>query len=190
MSHFIRNFYLMVAAILWIMLQGCSPQQSESEKTDHTETEQEVTDTRASPLRKAEGKINGKDIQIQYGSPAVKERVIWGDLQPYGEVWRTGANEATYVDLSEDVKVEGQPLAAGRYSLFTIPREKGPWTVIFNAEWDLEHGHYQYKEENDVLRVNVEPEWSDSSQERLSIDIVDEGIIVKWEKLKLPISIE
>jgi hypothetical protein len=190
MSHFISNFYLIVAAFLWIFLQGSSQQQSDTVETTENEVEEEVSDTRASPLRKAEGKINGKDVQIQYGSPAVKDRVIWGDLQPYDEVWRTGANEATYVDFSEAVTVEGQPLAAGKYSVFTIPRENGPWTLIFYSVWDLEHGHYQYKEENDVIRVDVQPEWRDSSQERLSIDIVNDGLVINWEKLKLPVAIE
>mgnify|MGYP006192822033 CR=1 FL=1 len=79
----------------------------------------------------AEGQVAGKSIKVQYGSPAVKSRTIWGDLVPYNVVWRTGANEATYIDLAEAVTVEGIALAAGKYSIFTIPKESGSWTVIF-----------------------------------------------------------
>ena len=145
---------------------------------------------KASPLRSVQGKIGTVAVAVQYGSPAVRDRVIWGDLLPYDEVWRTGANEATFVEFAEDVTVEGEKLETGKYSLFTIPKEQGDWTVIFNSEWDLQHGHYQYKEENDVLRVNISPRWEETSQENLTISIEDYGLLVRWEKLSLPIRIE
>ncbi|OYX16141.1 MAG: hypothetical protein B7Z16_12075, partial [Algoriphagus sp. 32-45-6] len=88
-----------------------------------------------------------------------------------------------------DITVEGKNLPAGKYSLFTIPKESGPWTVIFNSEWDLEHGHFQYDEKNDVLRVESVPTWESTSSERLSIEIESPGIVIRWEKLKLPITI-
>ncbi|MFN3803124.1 DUF2911 domain-containing protein, partial [Belliella pelovolcani] len=99
------------------------------------------------------------------------------------------ANEATWVEFATDITVEGSVLPAGKYSLFTIPRASGKWTVIFNSEWDLEHGHFQYKEENDVLRVESTPTFVEESQEQLSISIESPGIVVKWEKLVLPIVI-
>jgi|SRR5690554_5166764 len=176
---------LLVATIF--SLYGCSGKNS-----DHAEggaAEDASGQELASPLRTSEGKIGDVEVNIQYGSPSVRERVIWGGLEPYDEVWRTGANEATFVEFSDDVTVEGKELEAGKYSLFTIPRENGPWVVIFNSEWDLEHGHYQYKESNDVLRVEVEPQWEASSQESLSVTVEDEGIVVRWEKLKLPIQV-
>ncbi|MDX1702488.1 MAG: DUF2911 domain-containing protein, partial [Melioribacteraceae bacterium] len=70
-------------------------------------------------------------VMINYGSPGVKERSIWGGLVPYGEVWRTGANEATTIEFDSDVFIEGNKVAAGKYSLFTIPGED-KWTVILN----------------------------------------------------------
>lgn len=180
----------MIFFVAIAILISCGEKKVESDEVVTEDVAEEAVDNRASPLRKVEGKIGDKTVKLQYGSPAVKDRVIWGDLVPYNEVWRTGANEATNLEFSEDLTVEGQRLPAGRYSLFTIPKENGPWTVIFNSEWDLEHGHYQYKEENDVLRVTAEPSWENESQERLSIEIVSEGLLVKWEKLKLPIRIE
>lgn len=177
---------IFIASIAFTL--GCGEQKSTSEQVvDSTETEEKVVETRASPLRQAEGKVGNKTLKVQYGSPAVKGRAIWGDLVPYSEVWRTGANEATFIESSEDLVVEGQPLKAGKYSLFTIPMESGDWTVIFNSEWDLEHGHFQYKEENDVLRVTSTPQWVNENQEWLSIQVTSGGLVVEWEKLKLPI---
>jgi hypothetical protein len=163
---------------------------SESEAMSQNETEKPATEQRKSPLRTLEGEIGGKKLSLQYGAPSVRERVIWGDIAPYDQVWRTGANEATFVEFTDDVQVEGKTLKAGRYSLFTIPKEKGKWTVIFNSEWDLEHGHFQYKQENDVLRVESMPTWADQSQEQLTIAIESPGIVVRWEKLVLPIEIK
>ncbi|TXE08753.1 DUF2911 domain-containing protein [Algoriphagus aquimarinus] len=180
-------------AMIALAFASCSEsktsESSESEVAAETKEAAEAVESRPSPLMVKEGQIAGKAFKVQYGSPAVKGRELWGDLVPYNVVWRTGANEASYVDLSEDMTVEGKKLPAGKYSLFTIPKETGPWTVIFNSEWDLEHGHFQYDEKNDVLRVEVNPVWEESNQEGLVMDISNPGLIIRWEKLKLPISI-
>lgn len=183
---------LAVFAAGTMLFFGCGAEKT-TETTESEETSMEegpAAESRPSPLRNLEGTAGNSKLVIQYGAPSVKGRVIWGDLVPYNEVWRTGANESTYVDFSSDVTVEGKVLPAGRYSLFTIPKASGNWTVIFNSEWDLEHGHFQYKEENDVLRVESTPQWENESQEQLSIAIESPGIVVRWEKLKLPIVIQ
>src|SRR4051812_3645735 len=87
--------------------------------------------TLASPRDTVMGKVDDVVVTVNYGSPSVKGRKIWGRLVPYNQVWRTGANEATTFSVSKDVLVEGKPLAAGTYGLFTIPGEND-WTVIFN----------------------------------------------------------
>ncbi|WP_425639542.1 DUF2911 domain-containing protein [Algoriphagus yeomjeoni] len=184
---------ILAAAFIAIVFASCSePKTTESSESEVAEEAMEAAtaeDARPSPLMVKEGQIAGKAFKVQYGSPAVKGRELWGDLVPYNVVWRTGANEASYVDLAEDMTVEGKKLAAGKYSLFTIPKETGPWTVIFNSDWDLEHGHFQYDEKNDVLRVEVNPVWEDSIEESLSMEIENPGIVIRWEKLKLPITI-
>lgn len=184
---------ILSTAVITLVLASCSePKTSESAESEvavETKEAAETAESRPSPLTLKEGQIAGKTFKVQYGSPAVKGRELWGDLVPYNVVWRTGANEASYVDLAEDMTVEGKKLAAGKYSLFTIPKETGPWTVIFNSEWDLEHGHFQYDEKNDVLRVEATPVWEETSQESLSMEIESPGIVIRWEKLMLPISI-
>jgi hypothetical protein len=94
-------------------------------------------------------------ITLNYSRPNVKGRKIFGGLEPYGTVWRTGANSATMISFTEPVKIDGKELPAGDYGLFTIPG-KDEWTVIFNKgakQW----GAYEYKEAEDVLRVKVKP---------------------------------
>ncbi|SFB31002.1 DUF2911 domain-containing protein [Algoriphagus aquimarinus] len=184
---------ILATAVIAMAFASCgeskTSESSESEVAAETKEAAEASESRPSPLMVKEGQISGKAFKVQYGSPAVKGRELWGDLVPYNVVWRTGANEASYVVLSEDMTVEGKKLPAGKYSLFTIPKETGPWTVIFNSEWDLEHGHFQYDEKNDVLRVDVNPVWEESNQEGLMMDIKSPGLVIRWEKLKLPITI-
>ncbi|MDR7130514.1 hypothetical protein J2X69_002870 [Algoriphagus sp. 4150] len=184
---------ILSAAIIAMAFTSCNEskvsESSESEVAAETKQVAAKVESRPSPLMEKSGQIAGKAFKVQYGSPAVKGRELWGDLVPYNVVWRTGANEASHVELAEDMTVEGRKLPSGKYSLFTIPKETGPWTVIFNSEWDLEHGHFQYDEKNDVLRVEVNPVWEESNQESLSMEIESPGIVIRWEKLKLPITI-
>lgn len=141
---------------------------------------------RASKNGKAEGSIDSVEVTLEYGQPNVKSRAIWGGLVPYDEVWRTGANEATTISISEDVLVEGKELAAGTYGLFTIPGES-EWVVIFNKvseQW----GSMKYDEGEDVLRVTVEPEAAEFVE---TMDFVVDGsdIVLRWEKLAVPVTI-
>lgn len=186
------NFWLILLTYGFFL--ACQPKSAETgnESSDNqsTSVESSSEDQRPSPIEIRQGQINGKNISVHYGSPSVKGRTIWGDLVPYNVVWRTGANEATYVDIPQEVNINGKTLPAGKYSLFTIPKENGAWTVIFNSDWELEHGHFQYNDKNDILRMEVMPIWDSSSTERLSIEVESPGLVIRWEKLKLPIAIQ
>ena len=132
------------------------------------------------------------DVTINYSRPGVKGRVIWGDLVPYDKVWRTGANEATSITFSTDVKVNGQPLPAGTYSFHTIPT-KGDWTVIFNKKAD-QWGSYSYDEKEDALRIQVKAqpheltEWMEFSLPDIAVDKAT--VALDWEKLRVPFEIQ
>jgi hypothetical protein len=131
------------------------------------------------------------DITIKYSRPGVKSRAIWGALVPYGQVWRTGANEATTIAFSDDVTVEGQKLAKGTYSLHTIPGAD-QWTIIFNSVAD-QWGSYSYDATKDVLRVNVKPQTGEY-REWLTFDIPDlttdtAKIAIRWEKIVVPFTV-
>jgi DUF2911 family protein len=147
---------------------------------------------RVSPKTTVSQSIGLTDFTVSYSRPGVKGRVIWGELVPYDKPWRTGANEATSFTTNDDVIVEGQKLAAGTYSFFTIPG-KEQWTVVFNKEKDL-WGAFAYKPEQDVLRVTVKPqpaehqEWMRIDFENLTPSSGD--LVVRWEKLAIPVKVQ
>lgn len=142
---------------------------------------------RPSPQREVKAIVSGAvTVEIKYSSPAVKGRKVWGDLVPYGEVWRTGANEATTFEISRDILLNGQRLPAGKYALFTIPGEK-TWTLIFNKE-SSQWGAYNYKESMDALRVtNIKPKKASVFSERLEFTVSPKGkATIVWENLSIP----
>lgn len=142
----------------------------------------------ASPRDSATGKVGQASISMNYGSPSVKGRVIWGDLVPYNKVWRAGANEATTFTTDKDILVEGKSLAKGTYGFFVIPTEKD-WIIIFNKD-AKQWGAYEYKQSEDVLRVTVQPKKSPILTERLIYKVYAGGISLIWENLEVPISIK
>ncbi len=147
----------------------------------------------ASPAATATGKVHGATITIDYSSPGVKGRKIWGELVPYDKVWRAGANKATVFQTDKDIKVEGKSLPAGKYSLYAIPGEK-EWTIIFNSEtgqWGIKRdGSTTEDPAKDVVRVNVKPKKSKSFNERMAYLINDDGFALVWENLEVPVKIK
>ncbi|GAA4384209.1 DUF2911 domain-containing protein [Hymenobacter koreensis] len=142
----------------------------------------------ASPPATATGKAGKANVTVKYSSPAVKGRKIWGGLEPYGKVWRAGANEATTVTFDQPVTVEGKALPAGTYSFFVIPTEQD-WTVIFNKtanQW----GAYKYDEKQDALRATVKPRKAATMNERLTYTVASPGLILRWENVELPVAIK
>src|SRR5206468_754525 len=115
---------------------------------------------RASPPDSVTGKVGGATITINYSSPSVKGRKIWGSLVPYGQIWRAGANEATIFETNKKITVEGKTLPAGRYTLFALPNEN-EWTIIFNSQtgqWGIKQtGEANLDRSKDVLTVSVKP---------------------------------
>ena len=127
-------------------------------------------------------------ISIIYGSPKVKGRKIWGEMEDYDQIWRAGANKATVIEFSEDVSIQGNPLPKGKYGLFVIPKMDEDWVVIFNREYD-QWGAFNYKKEEDVFRIKVGPRFIDHT-ESLTYDIVANGfesakVSLAWENVKL-----
>lgn len=136
---------------------------------------------RQSPPDKVSKTVGNTTITIDYSQPSVKGRTIWGELVPFGKVWRTGANEATVFEVNKDVKIEGKTLKAGKYSLFTIPGED-EWTIIFNkqtGQWGT-----QYNEGEDELRVQVKPMKAPTMTEKMTFNISEKGkVSLMWENL-------
>lgn len=147
---------------------------------------------RTSPDKGTYEQIGYTGVEITYGAPKTNGRAIWGNIVPYDKVWRAGANDATRVDFSEDVEIEGNILPRGTYSLFIIPHETEAWTVIFNADYN-QWGAFNYDEYQDVLRVEVKPK-KIPLQEKLTYTVdglsYDEGIIsMRWSDVQIDVII-
>jgi len=131
-------------------------------------------------------------VSIVYHRPNVNAREIWGKLVPYAEVWRTGANENSTFEVSNDVKINGQVLPKGKYGLHTIPN-KDEWTIIFNKvnnEW----GSFNYDQKQDALRVAVKPVKAEL-QETMSLGFENvkantADVVIAWERVKVPFTID
>jgi hypothetical protein len=124
-----------------------------------------------SPTATFSQKVGLTQVTIEYSRPSMKGRQIYGNLVPFGKLWRTGANMATKITFADDVKIAGNDLPAGTYAIFTIPN-KDEWTVIFNKNAN-QGGTGNYKESEDALRVQVKPHTISDKIETFMINIED-----------------
>ena len=140
-----------------------------------------------SPKASAEG----KGVKVNYGQPSKKGRVIFGGLEPYGKVWRAGANNATEITFEKDVKFGGKSIKAGTYTLFATPNEK-EWTIILNSELK-QWGAYKYEEikAKDVVHVTVPVKKLDNVVEQLTYRFTDKNaLVIEWDQTQVTIPIE
>lgn len=167
----ILSFSVMAAALL-VTLTACGQDKS---KRPSPPAKVSVTTT------------SGVTISIDYSQPAVKGRTIGKEIAPYGEVWRTGANEATVFEISKDVMIEDKKLKAGKYSLYSIPG-KNEWTIIFNKTWN--QWGTSYKESEDALRITVKPGKTASFTERMTFTIDTAGkVSLMWGDVQVDFSV-
>ncbi len=153
---------------------------------------QEDKSQRPSPPATATATTGDLTITIDYSSPGVKGRKVLGKLIPDGKIWRLGANEATTFEINNDVKVNGEKLAAGKYAMFST-QDGGDWTIIFNSvaeQW----GAYKYDKSKDVLRVDATPSKSDEMVERMAFAVneTNEGsadVVFNWENIEVKLEV-
>ena len=143
---------------------------------------------KVSPRENVTGKINTATISIDYGSPSVRGRKIWGALVPFDKIWRAGANEATTFETDKDLIVEGEKLPAGKYSVFIIPNEK-ECIVIFNKKSD-QWGAYNYSKDLDQLRVEVFPKKETKSAEKLLFIVKDNEVALLWDNWMIALNVK
>ncbi|HSS38489.1 MAG TPA: DUF2911 domain-containing protein [Polyangia bacterium] len=147
---------------------------------------------RPSPFAKVTQTVGYTDITVDYSSPGVKGRKIWGNVVPYDKLWRAGANQATKVTFSRDVTFAGKPVPAGTYAFFVIPT-KSAWTVILNKKADQPGTGTAYNQADDLLRVQITPKAA-PMRERLAYLVADftddkASLDLEWEKVRLAIPI-
>jgi len=178
--------YFSLTIILLLILSGCS--QPEPEEPD--------SERQKSPIAIAKTLHQPTDtyIKIVYGQPYKRDRVIFGNVVPYDQVWRTGANEATEMTTTKDIMFGGKQIEAGTYALFSIPHEDDEWTIILNdvlGQW----GAFDYDKANDVMRVKAPSMQQQKSTEAFTIQFSDieqnhTNIVMQWDRTMVKIPIE
>ena len=191
-----------MALILSMTACNSNDKETEVESTvDSTALTQEVTETETLPEKKkpksprmqSSNQINGVDVMIDYGSPYVKGRTIWGELVPFNKVWRAGANETTKLVLAAKMEINGNEIDAGTYGLLIEPKTEGDWTVIINESWDYDlHGIWGsngYDPEKDVVRFEVTPTFVDELEESLTFTVGTDKLSFAWEYARFEMSL-
>jgi hypothetical protein len=154
---------------------------------------QQIQMPQASPSAQISQKVGLTDVTVDYSRPSTKGRKIFGELVPFGEVWRTGANAATLVTFSTDVSIERNPLSKGTYALYSIPG-KDEWTIIISKNTKL-WGAVGYDQEEDIFRFRVKPGKTGQKYETMEISFVDmtdtgASLSIKWENTRVKFRIE
>lgn len=184
---------LFISALLFCFL--LSPSAAEAQKsTEVCYNPNAVADTGKKSIRsQAFARVGDDSIKINYHSPGVRKRVIWGGLVPYDEVWVTGAHDATSLEIPFPVTVGGKEIPAGKYAFFTIPGKKD-WILIINRNWQ-QHLVSEYDQAEDIVRVRVKPGktgYTERLQYFVNLETGDKGTIaVAWEKkrVELPFTV-
>lgn len=190
---------LLQIAIIVTLLFACKNEPKKEVKDEHQHHKVEKKETSKkkvlSPHTYAMEMVGDAHIHIDYSSPGVRGRMIFGGLLAYDEVWQSGAHKATWLETNKDLLIDGKTLKAGKYGVFTIPSKKD-WTVIFNINWN-QHGKDEYDEKDDVLRFKVTPELSDKITEHLIYKVKKTNdtqgtISLSWEKaiIRFPFQIQ
>lgn len=176
------TLYLFTALFL---VTGCGDPEPQEPDSEH----------RKSPIAIANTTHESSNtyVKIVYGQPYKNDREIFGELVPYNEVWRTGANEATELTTTKNIQFAGRSLDAGTYTLFSIPQKGNNWTIILNSQLG-QWGAFDYNSDHDVFRVEVPADSTEKTIEAFTIrfaDIVEDStnIIMEWDRTRVQIPI-
>lgn len=147
----------------------------------------------ASPDAEFKQQVGFTEVEVKYSRPSARGRVVFGQLVPFGEMWRTGAHDATTIRFSDDVKLNGNDVPAATYTLFTIPTAN-EWTIVINKATEM-HGTSDYKQELDIVRFSALPEKSSRYYETFTIEVTDLGrdeasLLISWENTSVKVGIK
>ena len=168
--------FLLIQLLLFVEVQAQEVNYNPNAKKDTTKKSIKCA---------AVGKIGKATIRINYYSPGVRGRVIWGGVVPLDEVWVTGAHAATNMEIDQPFVVGGKKIAAGTYALFTIP-SNGEWIFILNKNYQ-QHLTDEYDAKEDVVRIKVQPISSNTVTERLQYFVEENKLAIAWEKIRIEI---
>ena len=192
-----RYIYVIILAVVFTACSTSGEKQTE-QKSDEMDHSAHMADSKEqpkskSPMQMAMTNVGKNHVHIEYHSPSKRGRQIFGGLVAYGEVWVTGAHNATSIRFSKDVEIGGVEIPEGKYALFTIPRED-EWTVIINKNWD-QHLADEYDQAEDIVRLKVTPEKLDEPVESLIYEVIAEDaktgtIVISWDDVRISFTIK
>lgn len=177
-----------------VLFIGCKTDKKDKKEDTHQNhqiDEKELSKKKVlSPHTSAMAMVGDAHIHIDYSSPGVRNRIIFGGLLTYDAVWQAGAHRATWLETNKDLSISGKILPAGKYGFFVIP-SKEEWTIIFNSKWD-QHGKDEYDTKEDILRFNVVPEKLNEIKEHLEYKITKMdsntgSLTLSWEQVKVKV---
>ena len=191
-NEIMKNIIMVV--VLTLLVLSCKNETKKANVNNHenhvasSENDEVPKNIVLSPHKFTMEMIGNAHIHIDYSSPGVRGRVIFGGLVSYENVWQTGAHNATWIETNKDLVINGKLLSKGKYGFFTIP-SKDDWTIIINKNWN-QHGIDDYDENDDVIRFNVTPSISDEIIEHLEYKITkvsekEGSISLAWEKVTI-----
>ena len=192
-----RYIYVIILAVVFTACSTSGEKQTEqkSDEMDHSAhmAESKEQPKSKSPMQMAMTNVGKNHVHIEYHSPSKRGRQIFGGLVAYGEVWVTGAHNATSIRFSKDVEIGGVDIPEGKYALFTIPGED-EWTVIINKNWD-QHLADEYDQAEDIVRLKVTPEKLDEPVESLIYEVIAEDaktgtIVISWDDVRISFTIK
>jgi len=183
-----------ILTILFIamLIISCKEEKTKNGEHSHSEDKEEQVEPKKkevlSPHTSTMTMIGDAHVHIDYSSPGVRNRIVFGGLLAYDMVWQAGAHNATWIETNKDLIIDGKILTAGKYGFFTIPSQD-EWTIIFNSNWN-QHGKDNYDEKDDVLRIKVIPIISEDITEHLEYKVnkVSDNkgsISLAWEKVSI-----
>ena len=183
---------LIIAASLLVGISAFSQAKIDPTKLNYMSVDVSPMDAVYYPLQVTSSKTETPKVKLEYSRPQKKNRVIFGNLIKYGEIWRFGANENSEIKFYTPVKIGGKEIPAGTYSIFAIPFEK-EWTIILNSETD-KWGAYFYDKSKDVVRFNVPVEKTASPIEYFSVTFVQTksgaDLYAGWDNSQVKFPIE
>jgi hypothetical protein len=185
---------LIIVLVLTLSVLSCK-NETKKDVTNQHKNHIKTSDKKEAPKKKvlspqtsAMEMIGNAHIHIDYSSPGVRGRIIFGGLVGYDNVWQAGAHNATWIETNKDLIINDEVLPKGRYGFFTIPSKKD-WTIMINKNWN-QHGKDDYDEKDDVIRFKVKSTISDKITEYLEYKVnkisESEGTIsLAWEKVTI-----
>lgn len=199
-----KNQFTTLIMLSTLLLHSCMKEKASSDMTmDHSKHRSKSASNYAdsvnaelipqdtlkrSPIRIAMTYVGNNHVHIEYGSPGVKGRIVWGGLVAYDEVWVTGAHNATSIEFNKDLIIDGHEIPSGKYAFFTIPG-RDDWTIILNKNWK-QHLADNYDQTDDVIRTKVTPQSMKKVIQRLTYSVSKlsehEGeVIMEWDKIRI-----